>query len=147
MRIFQGISLAVWLGVGVAGAGYADPMEPARGSDLRQELLDTVRPLAAYDLGAPIEFRVLNMMVDENIAFVQVMAQRPGGAEIDMANTPMVEWRDAEPYDFDGPRFEFFLVQRDGYWQVTTYGLGSTDVWWAGHRCETFGSLLRELGC
>ncbi|WP_050761409.1 hypothetical protein [Jannaschia sp. CCS1] len=131
----------------MASLAQATPFEPPRGSDLRRELLDTFRPLAVYDLGAPLEFRVLELMVDEDIAFARLRAQRPGGEALDMAQTPMVEWRYADPYEFDGPRFEVFYVRDDDAWQVVTYGLGSTDVWWWAYRCETFSSLLQDYGC
>lgn len=147
MHIFQGISLAAVLAITGVGTAVATPSEPAPGSALRQELLDMIRPLVAFDLGAPIEFDVMDMRVDDDIAFVQVMAQRPGGAAIDLTLTPMVEWRYADPYEIDGPRFEFFLIRREGYWQVTEYALGSSDVWWYAYRCEIFGSLLSDVGC
>ena len=145
MRILHGIFLTFFLGAG-AGA-QATPVEPPQGSELRQELLETFRPLAIFDLGAPIEFRVLEIMVDGDIAFARLSAQRPGGAAIDMDATPMVEWRYVDPCEVDGPRFEAFFVLRDGYWQVVNYGLGSTDVWWSGYRCDVFGSLLQDYGC
>lgn len=133
--------------VGLAGLADADPIEPPVGSQERQEVLDTFRPLAIYDLGAPLEFVVLELMVDGDIAFARLMAQRPGGAEIDMTTTPMVRWRYADPYEFDGPRFEVFFIREADHWQIVDYGLGSTDVWWWQFRCETFGTLLQEYGC
>lgn len=145
MRFFQGIALAVFLVFGTLA--QATPFEPERGSELRQELLDLIRPFAVFDLGPPIEFRVLEIMVDGDIGFARLMAQRPGGGEIDMAATPMVEWRYADPYDFDGPRFEVFYVRDGEHWQIVEYGMGSTDVWWWGYRCETFGTLMQEHGC
>lgn len=145
MRIFHGFTLAIV--VGLASIAQATPFEPPRGSELRQELLDTIRLLAEYDLGAPVEFRVIEIQVDGNIAFARMMAQRPGGGEIDMVDTPMVRWRYAEPYEFDGPRFEVFYVRTETGWQITDFGMGSTDVWWSQYRCETFGSLLQEYGC
>lgn len=145
MRFSQAATTAIF--IGLAGLVQANPTEPPVGSELRQELLDTFRPLAIYNLGAPLEFRVLELMVDGDTAFARLMAQRPGGVEIDMTDTPMVEWRYAEPFEFDGPRFEVFFVRDADHWQIVDYGLGSTDVWWWQFRCETFGSLLQEYGC
>ena len=145
MRFLHAAAAAVF--ITSAGLLQAAPTEPPVGSSLRQELLDTFRPLAIFDLGAPLEFRVLEIMVDDDIAFARLMAQRPGGAEIDMTTTPMVRWRYANPYDFDGPRFEVFFVREGGHWQIVDYGLGSSDVWWSQFRCETFGSLLQNYGC
>lgn len=145
MRFFGSLMLAAFFGVGAVA--QAEPFEPARGTELRQELLDLIRPLAVFDLGPSIEFRVMEMMVDENTAFARLMAQRPGGAEIDIAATPMVRWRHVDPHDFDGPRFEVFYIRERDQWQIMNYGMGSTDVWWWGYRCDLFGSLLREWGC
>lgn len=145
MRIFQAIALA--FSIGFTTIAQAAPHEPPQGSELRRELLDLFRPLAAFDLGYPIEFRVLELAVDDDVAFARLMAQRPGGVAIDMTSTPLVEWRHQDPYEFDGPRFEVFYVRRDGQWQPVSYGLGSSDVWWSGYRCEFFGSLLQDWGC
>lgn len=145
MRSLQGLAFVFLMAFGAMA--QAAPMAPPRGSELRQELLDLIRPFAVFDLGPPIEFRVIEIMVDDDIAFARLMAQRPGGAEIDMADTPMVVWRHVDPFGFDGPRFEVFYVRADGHWQVVNYGMGSTDVWWWAYRCDTFATLLQEWGC
>ncbi|OAN82488.1 hypothetical protein A8B78_08550 [Jannaschia sp. EhC01] len=145
MRFFRGITLVLFLGFGAVV--QAMPFEPGPGSDLRRELLDTLRPLAAYDLGAPLVFRVLEISVDGDVAFARLIAQRPGGAEIDLSDTPMVAWRNVDPFEIDGPRFEAFFVRHNGHWQVVQYALGSSDAWWYGNRCDVFGTLLREQGC
>lgn len=145
MRQLRAIFLLICLGL--AAQGQASPFEPPRGSELRRELLDLFRPLAVYDLGAPLEFRVLEMQVDGDTGFARLMGQRPGGEAVDMTTTPMVEWRNADPGTFDGPRFEVFFLRQDDAWQVVSYGLGATDVWWWAFRCETFGTLLRDYGC
>lgn len=145
MRFLQGLALAFFLASGAIA--QTTPFEPPRGSDLRRALLDTIRPLAIFDLGAPVEFRVLELSVDGDIAFARLMAQRPGGGEINMQSTPMVIWRQADPHEYDGPRFEAFYLRDGDRWQVVDYALGATDVWWWGYRCETFGTLLREYGC
>lgn len=145
MRIRLGLIASIFFSL--SGFCLAAPYEPPRGSHLRAELLNAFRPLAAFDLGAPIEFRVLELSVDGDVAFARLMAQRPGGAEIDMAATPMVQWRHVDPFEVDGPRFEVFFVQEHGHWQAVEYGLGSSDVWWWGYRCDVFGSLLQRYGC
>ncbi len=144
MRTMILLVLACCLG---SGSALADATEPPRGSQLRQDLLEAIRPHAEYDLWAPVEFRVIEMLADGDVAFARLMAQRPGGVEIDMARTAMVEWRYEDPGNFDGPRFEVFFIRRDGQWQVVQYALGATDAWWFGNRCDVFGSLLRQYGC
>ncbi len=125
----------------------ADPIEPARGSDLRADLLDTLRPLVEYHLDAPVEFVVAELQVDGDRAFGRLRAQRPGGVSIDIAQTSMVLRRGEDPGMIDGPRLEAFFERRGGRWQVIDYVIGSTDVWWYGYNCPDFGSLLRQWGC
>lgn len=95
-------------------AALAAPETPAKGTALRSDLLDTLRVFAGYDLGPPVEFVVLYLQADGDRAFARVMAQRPGGAPIDLAATPMVK-RDQIPIDLiDGPRMEAFLARGGG---------------------------------
>ena len=46
--------------------------EPARGTELRRDLLDTVRVVAALDLSAPIEFVVREVRHDSGVAFASL---------------------------------------------------------------------------
>ncbi len=139
------VMIFLWV---VSGAAAAQPVEPPRGSELRAELLDTVRPLVEYDLGAPVEFMVWEMSVDGDLAFARMRAQRPGGGVIDMETTPMVARRHVPMDLIDGPRLEVFFARTEGHWYVYEYVIGSTDAWWWGFQCETFGTLLIENhGC
>ncbi|MEM1342693.1 MAG: hypothetical protein AAGF68_10240 [Pseudomonadota bacterium] len=119
--------------------GVTEPQTPPPGTALRAALLDAVRPLAAYDLGAPIEFRVIELRVEGDRAFGRMTAQRPGGAAIDPAETPM-HLRDGVSLDlFDGPRLEVFFHEQDGAWRVVEYVIGATDAWWYGYDCDNYG--------
>ncbi|WJY20194.1 hypothetical protein QTA57_09840 [Fontisubflavum oceani] len=110
-------------------------------------LLDTLRPLVEYDLGAPVEFVVTSLQVDGDRAFARVAAQRPMGAPIDMETTPMV-LRDGLPLDtIDGPRIEAFFYQSPARWEVVEFVIGATDVWWWAYDCKHYGGLLSEWGC
>jgi|GEM_PF-7033363 len=145
---------ALVLGAGVAAAqGWDAPTdpptgaaaEPARGTPARSDLLDHLRPVIAYHLGAPLEFRVVHLRSDGARAFAMLVAQRPGGQRIAIEATPMVQ-RDGEPPSLidgslgAGPAVQAFLVRRGGQWQVLSYAVGATDAWWVGEPwCKTYG--------
>lgn len=140
-------SFLVFVAIICALPASADPVDLPRGAALRGELLDTLRPLVEYDLGAPVQFVVTSLQVDGDRAFARVTAQRPMGAPIDMNTTPMVQ-RDGLPLDtIDGPRIEAFFHQTVARWEVVEYVIGATNVWWWGYDCKHYGALLSEWGC
>ncbi len=61
MRVFQTGTFVFGLLVAGLAPVCADPFEPARGSQLRLDFLDTVRVIAEYELGAPVEFVVIEL--------------------------------------------------------------------------------------
>lgn len=67
--------LAVLL-VMLAGAAAAWE-EPARGSETRSALLDAIRPIAEWKLGAPVQFVVHHLRRDGDVAFAGLAAQLP----------------------------------------------------------------------
>jgi hypothetical protein len=142
LTVFFGFAFTV-----LAGALQADPAEPPRGSAARAAILDTIRVMAEYDLGAPVEFVVLDLAAEGDLAFARLMAQRPGDVPIDMSDIPMVTRRFVPPDLIDGPRIEAFLARTDGRWHVVEYGVGSTDVWWWAFDCDRYGAFLRDWGC
>lgn len=125
----------------------ADPVEPARGTALRADLMDAIRPFAEYDLGAPVEFVVIELLVEDDLAFARVRAQRPGGGAIDMEATPLVTRRGVPSDLIDGPRIEAFLGRTAGRWHIVEYVVGSTDVWWFGYDCATYAAFQPEQAC
>ena len=67
--------------------------------------MDALRPEVAAKLLSPIEFAVKTIRVADGWAFVRVMPQRPGGAKINIRQTPMakyVEWMAFGPRPFCG---------------------------------------------
>lgn len=120
--------------------------EPARGTPLRAAVLDAVRPLAAQDLGAPIEFVVDMLRVEGDRAFVAVRAQRPGGAPIDMAATPMARRGDYDPDFSEGPSVQALLVRTNGTWQTLHHATGATDAWWIDPEfCPGWRAVLTDV--
>jgi len=145
-----GVRMAAVLAIAVmagAGTGLAqDWNEPARGSQLRRDLLDALRPIAEWNLGAPVEFRVTTLRVKGDHAFAMVTAQRPGGGVIDLAQTPIVKRGEFDPELADvGASIEAFWIKSGNMWSVVEYGIGSTDPWFQGAPfCDEFGTLIPE---
>jgi hypothetical protein len=131
---------------GLGGTANAQVVSPGPGTPLRRAILDALRPLVAADLGNPIEFVVSSIRVSGDRAFVVVNAQRPGGAEIDIARTPLA--RRVPLSLIDGPRAEALLVRRAGRWRVEHHGIGSTDIWYADRAlCPAYGRVLPDGMC
>lgn len=134
--------MAVWLLVsGLGAALQADPYTPQPGTSERREILDTLRPTAVAELGGPIEFVVNHLLVDGEYALAFLHAQRPGGVQIDLAQTPL-HLRDGEPLSLiDGPMLIAFLNRQSGTWQRGRYCIGCTDALWAGLDCENYAAI------
>jgi hypothetical protein len=141
-RALAAISL---LGLSSFCAQAQEYFEPARGTPERVDLLDAIRPLAEWALAPPIEFVVTELRVSGDVAFVNVTAQRPGGAEIDLATSPLV-LRDGEtPELVDGPHLQALLRKSGRMWVSVQDSIGATDVWYsAGEFCAIWQSVLPE---
>lgn len=123
-------------------SAWAEPRAVERGTELRPTLLNTIRPFAEQNLGAPVEFVVKELTVDGDVALGRLSAQRPGGGRIVIEETPMVVEYGENPAFIDGPEVEVFFVRNGGVWEVYEYAIGATDVWWIGFECDKFGTLL-----
>ena len=107
----------------------ADPLTPERGSDLRADLLDAIRPHAEWDLGAPVEFVVGDLRVSGDVAFADLWAQRPGGAQIAIESSPMAqrgEWTGAG----DGPQVQALLQRSGRMWVAVHVVVSPSEAWW-----------------
>ncbi|MCB1388639.1 MAG: hypothetical protein KDK12_05765 [Rhodobacteraceae bacterium] len=120
--------------------------EPPRGSDQRADLMDAIRPMAEWHLGAPVEFVVNELRVDGGVAFASVTAQRPGGGTIDLIDTPAMRRQEIDPEIMDGTQIQA-LFQRSGrQWVPVHFALGATDVWYSWNEyCPLWGPVLPEF--
>lgn len=119
---------------------------PARGTALRADLMDAIRPIAVWQLGGPVEFVIHDLRVSGDAAFASVIAQRPDGGEIDMRQTPMVRRGEYDPEVGDGPTMQALLIRSGPGWVPVTYAIGPTDVWWAWDEyCPLWGAVLPEI--
>lgn len=119
--------------------------EPARGTQLRRDLMDAMRPIGEWNLGAPVQFVVHELRVSGDVAFASVSMQRPGGQQIDISRTPLV-LRDGQDPDFiDGSTFQALFKRSGNMWVPVRHATGATDVWYAWQEyCPTWGAVLPE---
>lgn len=116
----------------LAGPGLAQGwQEPARGTPTRQALMDALRPHAMWLLGSPIEFVVHDLRRSGDLAFASVYPQRPGGAEIDLSQTPGVRRGELDPDYIDGVAMQALFYKSGQTWVAVQWALGATDVWYA----------------
>lgn len=120
--------------------------EPARGSAERENLLDAIRPLAEWAFDPPVRFVVKEMRVAGDVAFVDVVAQRPDGASINPATSPVV-LRDGELAELvDGPNLQALLQKSGRMWVAVQHAVGATDAWYSAEEfCPIWRSVLPEF--
>ncbi|WP_072397063.1 hypothetical protein [Hyphomicrobium sp. CS1GBMeth3] len=118
--------VAAPLGPSALSAGTPAIESPAKGTDLRKQLLDAARAVFERELGAPVEFVVTTLNVIDG--WGNVKPQRPGGAPIDWRRT---KFADAFKDGIFEAEISLFLLQKttDG-WQLVEYAIGPTDVAW-----------------
>lgn len=123
----------------------ADYQQPAVGDPERADILDALRPIAEWTLGAPVEFVVDDLRVADDVAFASLTAQRPGGGGIDVSAAPIVTRDRLEVGLIDGPKIEGLLRRSGRMWTPVEYAVGPTDVWYASAAyCEVWGKVLPE---
>ena len=119
--------------------------EPPRGTQLRADLIDAIRPHIEWALGAPVEFVVWDLRVAGDVAFASLWAQRPGGGAIDLATTPAARRDEIDPYVGDGPTVQALLQRSGRTWVAVHYAISPTDVWWAWDEyCPLWAPVIPE---
>jgi hypothetical protein len=132
MRLFRAVMVC---GLLFAATGFeaAAQVTPPRGSPLRAELMDALRPTVMAEIGGPIEFVVTDLRVLREWAYAYVRPQRPGGAPIDWSRT---KFR-ADMAQGTMSEGVMALLQHDGAgWRIIEYVIGPSDVAWDGWRQE-----------
>lgn len=119
---------------------------PVRGAAERRAMMDALRPIAEWSLGAPVEFVIDDLRVAGRAGFAAVTPQRPGGGRIDIATTPMVLRDGEDPAYLDGIAMQALLQKQGQTWVVVHSGIGATDVWWADPRfCGQWAGVIPEV--
>ncbi|WP_324754298.1 hypothetical protein [Roseovarius sp. Pro17] len=116
--------------------------QPARGTDLRADLLDAIRPKIEWTVGGPVEFVVWDLRVTETAAFASLMAQHPGGGVIDLYQTPGARRGEIDPDVGDGATVQALLTLSGRTWVAVHVGINSTDAWW---HYEDFCPIWHEV--
>jgi hypothetical protein len=125
------------------GATAQSFTEPQRGSELRTDLLDALRPMAEWNLGAPVEFVVQEMRVSGDVAFVAVWAQRPGGAQIDVEHSPSAQHEWIDWTVGDGPSIQALMKKEGRMWVAVEIGINPTERWYDDQRfCPLWHDVL-----
>lgn len=137
------IVLAIWSS---AISAQADFYEPARGSQERKSVLDAMRVFAEEELGAPVEFVVYQMRVSGNQGFAAVYAQRPGGGEINLYNTPGFIAGTIDPEMMDGSSMQALLRKSGRTWVAVHWAIGPTDAWFAyAPFCRRYNQVIADF--
>ncbi|GAA6182282.1 hypothetical protein [Shimia sp.] len=140
------VILAATVAVCTVGSAWAQSWtEPARGSQQRKDLMSAVRPIAEWQLGAPVQFVVNELRVSGDIAFAMLQAQRPGGQPIDLEQTPGNARGEMYVEDMDGARFDVLYKKSGNMWVAVTWTLGATEAWWSWKPiCDAFGPVIED---
>jgi hypothetical protein len=110
------------------GPAAAQPIvSPPKGSPLRAEVLNALRPTIDKETGGPVIFVVHALNVMGKWAYADVEPLRPNGQSVDWRKTKFR--RDFEADMFSGLVLVLLRKQGEG-WKVVELAMGPTDVAW-----------------
>lgn len=142
MRVFLA---TLWLFATALPISAQSWQEPPPGSGTRTALLEAIRPLVEWQLGAPVEFIVYDLRQHGDIAFANLYPQRPGGVEIDLMDTPGYVRGELTPDLMDGSGVQALYCKSGSTWVAVHWMLGATDVWWAENAlCAYWRPVISE---
>lgn len=118
------VALGALLWFGVAGHAQAI-VSPSRGSALRSEVLNALRPTVEAEVGGQVVFVVNTLNVIGDWAYVSADPKRPDGRKIDWRKT---KFRRAFEADAFSELVLALLHRQDRRWVVAEYDIGPTDV-------------------
>jgi hypothetical protein len=126
--IIRSISIAMvallWLGVTVRAQGF---VSPGKGSALRSDVLNALRPTIEREVGGHVSFVVHVIRVTDGWAYVRADPVRPSGETINWRKT---KFRRAFDADMFSGIVEALLRGEAGHWSLAEFSLGATDVSW-----------------
>jgi hypothetical protein len=117
--------LLTLLGLGPVAAQAV--VSPPKGSPLRTEVLNALRPTVQKETGGPVIFVVHTLNVMGEWAYVDAEPQRPNGDKVDWRKT---KFREAYEADVFSGLILALLHKKAGAWSVIDYVVGPTDVYW-----------------
>ncbi len=136
------------LSAALTPAAAQNAYEPQRGSPERAEVMNAIRPLAAELFGPPIEFVVDFLRVTDDQAYVGVYAQRPGGGEIDIAQTPWAQKNPQfDPYsDYAG--MNVLMERKNQRWVIVENAVSWTEPPYnTMTHCKSWSAVLPQGWC
>lgn len=72
-------------------------------------------------------------------------AQRPGGGEIDLYDTPGFKEGTIDPEIMDGTSMQALLRKSGDTWVAVHWAIGPTDVWFAfGPFCRRYRTVIED---
>ena len=119
MNPFAGPSIAMTMLAATAQIAPAD----------RAAILDAARVPVSARLGKPVLFRVNHIARQGDWAFLYADMQGPGGAPIDLADTPLA---DGAAEGMASRSCAVLLHHSGGGWKAVDSAVGPTDVAWEG---------------
>jgi hypothetical protein len=120
--------------------------EPARGTQLRKDLMDAMRPHAMWVFGAPISFVVEDLRAAQDVGFASLRAIRPGGGEIGFYDQRPEFQAMEDPGFWDGPRFQVLYQKVGQTWVAVHHSVAATDAWWSDPAfCPIWHPVLPEI--
>ena len=123
-----GIVAFVLLALFGIGAATAQPVvSPPKGSPLRTEVLNALRPVVEKETGGRVVFAVHALNVMGEWAYADVEPLQPNGSKVDWRKTKFR--RDFEADMFSGLVLALLRKQGAG-WNVVEIAIGPTDVAW-----------------
>jgi hypothetical protein len=121
----------------VAGPAIATPTNMPRGSAVRKQVLDAVRPKYEGYLHQKVVLEVDKAKIEGNYAFVRVIPRQANGKPIDYSKTQYGEAYAHGAYSDGG---EALVKRENGHWHVLAWEMGHTDVgyidWPAKYGCS-----------
>jgi len=105
----------------------------------RRAILDAMRPAIEHRLGAPVEFVVRRIGVEDGWALVIADPQRPGGGRIDGRRIFGADFE-----NMDGLTVNAVLRLSGGRWRLVDHAIGPTDVWYCD---RALGAPRALTGC
>lgn len=96
---------------------------------LRDAILDAARQPAASALAKPVRFKVEQLKVSGDWAFLFAEMQGESGRPIDYTGTKLAE---AAAHGAVSRSYAALLKRKDGTWTVVDHAIGPTDLIWAG---------------
>lgn len=117
--------------------------EPRRGTQLRKDLMNAIRPLAEEFHGAPLIFVVDTLRVSGNVGFGALRPMRPGGNP-ELLEREYLARNDVDLQSFSGLTIYVVYQSSGGIWRVLDWAAQSSDVWWVSY-CPSHRPVLPDV--